>query len=133
MNAVDTNILIYSCDSRDPASQAKAREVMGKLVQPVLLWQVGCEFIAASRKLADHGFTQQAAWAQLSMLINAWGVAIPRTTMLSRAQSLHMQEQVSFWNALLFAACLEAGVKRLYTEDVPGSSIPGLEIINPFA
>ena len=99
---------------------------------PVLLWQVGCEFIAASRKLADQGFTQQAAWAQLSMLVNAWGVAIPRTTMLSRAQSLHMREQVSFWDALLFAACLEAGVQRLYSEDVPGQTIPGLEIINPF-
>ncbi len=63
MNAVDTNILIYSCDGRDPASQARAREVMSSLTQPVLLWQVACEFIAASRKLADHGFTQEAAWA----------------------------------------------------------------------
>lgn len=132
MNAVDTNTLIYSCDERDPGAQAKARAVMSSLVQPVLLWQVGCEFIAASRKLADQGFTQQAAWAQLSMLVNAWGVAIPRTTMLSRAQSLHMREQVSFWDALLFAACLEAGVQRLYSEDVPGQTIPGLEIINPF-
>lgn len=133
MNAVDTNILIYSCDERDPGAQAKAREVMSSLIQPVLLWQVGCEFIAASRKLSSHGFTQKAAWAQLSMLVNAWGVAIPRTTMLSGAQALHMQQQVSFWDALLFAACLEAGVKRLYSEDVPGRAIPGLEIINPFA
>jgi len=105
---------------------------MRSLVQPVLLWQVGCEFIAASRKLAEHGFTQKAAWVQLSMLINAWGVAIPRTTMLSRAQWLHLQERVSFWDAMLFAACLDAGVTRLYTEDIPGSAIPGLEIVNPF-
>jgi len=133
MNAVDTNILIYSCDGRDPLAQERAREVMRRLAQPVLLWQVGCEFIAASRKLADHGFTQQAAWSQLSMLVDAWGLAMPRPTLLSRAQSLHMGGQVAFWDAVLFAACLDAGVTRLYTEDVPGAAVAGLEIINPFA
>lgn len=133
MNDVDTNILIYSCDERDPVSQAKAREVMSSLVRPVLLWQVGCEFIAASRKLADHGFTQRAAWAQLSMLVNAWGLALPRPTLLTHAQALHLQSQVAFWDALLYAACRDAGVTRLYSEDVPGSAIPGLQIVNPFA
>jgi len=34
---------------------------------------------------------------------------------------------------MLFAACLEAGVTRLYSEDVPGAAIPNLEIVNPFA
>ena len=133
MNAVDTNILIYSCDQRDVGAQTKAREVMRSLVEPVLLWQVGCEFIAASRKLADQGFTQQAAWAQLAMLVDAWGLVMPRATMLARAQSLHVQEQVSFWDAMLLAACLDAGVRRLYSEDAPGRAIPGLEIVNPFA
>jgi hypothetical protein len=31
MNAVDTNVLIYSCDSRDPARQAVALDVIKNL------------------------------------------------------------------------------------------------------
>jgi len=35
---------------------------------------------------------------------------------------------------MIVGACLTGGVKRLYTEDLPGKAVPGsLEIINPFA
>jgi predicted nucleic acid-binding protein len=35
---------------------------------------------------------------------------------------------------MIVAACQEAGVARLYSEDLPGSTPPdGLEIVNPFA
>jgi len=39
----------------------------------------------------------------------------------------------SFWDALLVAACLDAGVATLYSEDFdPGSRIDSLQIVNPF-
>jgi predicted nucleic acid-binding protein len=35
---------------------------------------------------------------------------------------------------MIVAACLECGVTRLYSEDLPGRPVPApLEIINPFA
>jgi predicted nucleic acid-binding protein len=41
---------------------------------------------------------------------------------------------LSSWDALLVAACLEAGVTRLYTEDFDDSvKKEGLEVVNPFA
>jgi predicted nucleic acid-binding protein len=41
---------------------------------------------------------------------------------------------VSALDALIAAACIEAGVTRLYSEDLPGSQAPaGLEVVNPFA
>lgn len=52
MNAVDTNILIYVQDTRDPVKQAKAVELIDTLTEGVLLWQVACEYVAASRKPA---------------------------------------------------------------------------------
>ena len=56
------------------------------------------------------------------------------TNVLIRAYSLHVDQRWSFWDALIAAACLDAGVTRLYTEDLPGRTPPdGLEIINPFA
>jgi len=62
MNAVDTNVLIYACDKREPIFQKRALELVNSLTEAVLLWQVACEFIAASRKLADQGFTPEGAW-----------------------------------------------------------------------
>lgn len=50
MNAVDTNVLVYACDARDPERRDRVRAIMDGLPAPVLLWQVACEFIAASRK-----------------------------------------------------------------------------------
>ncbi len=49
MNAADTNILIYVHDPRDPTKQEKAERLVASLTDGVLLWQVACEFVAASR------------------------------------------------------------------------------------
>lgn len=68
MNAVDTNVLIYARDPRDPVKQQKARSVTANLQDGALLWQVACEFIAASRKLAVVGYTQAQAWRELEQL-----------------------------------------------------------------
>lgn len=40
---------------------------------------------------------------------------------------------LSFWDALVLAACPEGGVDRLDTEDLDAyPSVDGLEVINPF-
>lgn len=50
-----------------------------------------------------------------------------------RAEELMRRYSLSSWDALLVAACLEAGVTRLYTEDFDDSvRAEGLEVINPF-
>jgi hypothetical protein len=51
MNAVDTNVWLYSHDTRDPRKQALAQQLIASTRPLALPWQVGCEFIAASRKL----------------------------------------------------------------------------------
>jgi predicted nucleic acid-binding protein len=57
----------------------------------------------------------------------------PTRAVLARAEALHIG-QWSFWDAMIVAACQDAGVTRLYSEDLPGSAPPeGLEIVNPFA
>ena len=61
MIALDTNILIYCCDERDPRRQQIALDLVAETTEGVLPWQVACEFIAASRKLADQGFTAAQA------------------------------------------------------------------------
>jgi hypothetical protein len=56
MNAVDTNVLLYVHDPRDPAKQTLAASLVRSLTDAALLWQVACEYLAASRKLAAFGY-----------------------------------------------------------------------------
>jgi predicted nucleic acid-binding protein len=62
MIAVDTNVLIYACDNADPRRQQIALDLVTNVEDGVLLWQVACEFISASRKLSKQGFTSTDAW-----------------------------------------------------------------------
>jgi predicted nucleic acid-binding protein len=133
MNAVDTNILIYVHDERDPAKQATAESLVRALPDGVLLWQVACEYIAASRKLASSGYSPEKAWQDLHRMLALWVPRLPTLEVLMRAEDLLGRYSLSSWDALLVAACLEGDVTRLYTEDFDKSvEAEGIEIINPF-
>lgn len=52
---------------------------------------------------------------------------------MDRAQKLKGRYSLSFWDALIVAACLEGGVGCLYSEDFDAySKIESLSLINPF-
>jgi predicted nucleic acid-binding protein len=66
MIALDTNVLIYACDRADSKRQQIAIDLIANSRDGVLLWQVACEFVAASRKLNAQGFTALDAWSRLA-------------------------------------------------------------------
>lgn len=134
MNAVDTNVLIYVHDPRDPGKQATADALVKSLIDGVLLWQVACEFIAASRKLESYGFSREGASLELHRLQEIWTTKLPSWLVIQRAEDLQASYSLSFWDALIIAAWLEGGVSRLYSEGFTGQPrIEGLSLINPFA
>ncbi|MDX6575176.1 MAG: hypothetical protein QOE96_1129 [Blastocatellia bacterium] len=135
MNAVDTNVLVYVRDPRDRTKQQAAVKLTTGMGDGALLWQVACEFVAASRKLAAFGFTQAAAWRELERLRQLWTLILPSENVLTRAEQLTATHNLSFWDSLLVAACIEGGVTRLYTEDFDASlsKATGIEIVNPFS
>ncbi len=135
MNAVDTNVLIYARDPRDPLKHKRARQLTADMPDGRLLWQVACEFIAASRKLTDVGYTQVQAWRELEGLRDIWELIVPSEGVLLRAEQLATTHNLSFWDSMLVAACMEGGVTRLYTEDFDNSLFKstGVEIVNPFS
>ena len=135
MNAVDTNVLIYARDPRHPSKFQRARHLSAEMPDGVLLWQVACEFIAASRKLTEVGYTQAQAWRELEQLRELWKLIVPSENVLTHAERLTGTHNFSFWDSMLVAACIESGVTRLYTEDFDSSisKAIGVEIINPFS
>jgi len=134
MNALDTNIWLYLHDTRDPRKQTTAQQLVASTRPIVLPWQVGCEFIAASRKLASFGFTEDKAWAALTMMqAMADSILLPVPDLWQETQTLQSRHQLSFWDTLLVASCLRGGVTILYTEDMGSPrSIDALNLVNPF-
>lgn len=133
MIALDTNVLIYACDKADPRRQRIALDLVEKALDGVLLWQVACEFVAASRKLSPQGFTASDAWDRLAEFLALFHLVVPSAGVLDRARELHLAHGVSFWDATILASCLESGVDVLYSEDVPGTdALSPLQVLNPF-
>jgi predicted nucleic acid-binding protein len=72
MNAVDTNVLLYTCDKSDVRRHATARAVIRETKGGVILWQVAAEFVAAARRLEIRGFTREIAWARLKNFLRVY-------------------------------------------------------------
>lgn len=135
MIALDTNIWIYAHDTRDLTKQRTAQHLIESSDPMALLWQVGCEFIAAARKLAPQGFGGREAWQALSdMRGMAEVILLPEPDLWDRSRRLQETCGLHFWDGLIVAACLGGAVETLYSEDLAGlREVEGLEIVNPFA
>ena len=131
MTAVDTNILIYARDRRDERKMEIAQDLIASLDDGVLLWQVACEYLWASRKLSDQQYSSDAAFDDIKKLREGWLTALPTWDVLDRAKSLK-SHGLSYWDALIVAACIEARVDTFFTEDFSEQRIESLEIVNPF-
>jgi predicted nucleic acid-binding protein len=134
MNAIDTNIWIYCHDTRDAEKQQAAQHVIEMAEPMALLWQVGCEFIAAARKLKPFGFTEEQAWQSLEdMQAMADAVLLPVPELWLLCRAIQQQHGLHFWDAVIISTCLHYQVKTLYSEDIPESDdFHGLRIVNPF-
>jgi len=134
MNAVDTNVLIYAHDGRDADKQAKSVSLLSSLPDAVLLWQVACEYLAASKKLEPLGFDPSQAWQDVEDLGRIWTVIMPEWSTLDTAHRPVKRFSLSFWDAMIVATCLENGIDKLYSEDMGSpATIDGLTLVNPFA
>src|SRR5688572_24922922 len=113
MNAVDTNVLVYAHDPRDPAKRAAAVALLASLADGVLLWQVAVEYLATCRKLEPYGYTIARSWQDVRAMRRKWTTLGPEWQALDRAEDLTRRYSLSFWDAMVVAACLEGSVKRL--------------------
>ncbi len=133
---IDSNVFIYLFDTRDPRKHEIARRLIEsalasgegcisfQVVQETLRVMTGKLPIPAPPEIAQ-AFLQHS-------LLPLWTV-MPSAALYASALRLKERWQLSFYDALIVAAALEAGCKRLLTEDLQhGQRIDGLRIVNPF-
>jgi len=139
MNAIDTNVLIYALDADEPVKQAKAQQLLDKLIavrgETVLLWQVAAEFLSCLRKWESAGrILAQDVQADFDDILASFPLRQPIVSIFATSFNLWSRYSLSHWDSLLVAACKEAGVDILYTEDLDaGADYGGVKIVNPFA
>jgi predicted nucleic acid-binding protein len=99
----------------------------------VLLWQVANEYLAASRKLVSYGYNHTQAFQDINNWRKVWTTILPTWAVMDKAEDVRQRFNLSFWDAMVIAACLEGGVTRLYSEDFDAyKQVDGLQLINPF-
>jgi predicted nucleic acid-binding protein len=138
MNAVDTNVLLYALDRRETKKQPIAREILSDLAgtrQCILLWQVACEFVAQSRRWESLGILKKNRTPRyITFYRSKFHLTVPMPAVLEMANRLFETYRLSHWDSLLVAACIEASVDTLYTEDMGAPrQIETVRLVNPFA
>lgn len=135
MIAVDTNILVYAVDANEPVKGPMAIDLLRGLQsqQTVLLWQVICEFGAAIARRSIAVDPPVGAPAIMTAWLDIFPLALPSRAAVETAWRLMNSHQLSYWDSMLLGACIDAGVTRLYTEDMQSRpNIGGVELVNPF-
>jgi predicted nucleic acid-binding protein len=130
---LDTNVLVYSDDPRNPAKQAKALNLIKdhlRMRTGVVSLQVLQEyFVTATGKLRlDPGLAKQRV-----EVFASFHVAEPAVGDILAAIDLHRLHGFSYWDALVLRMAGQSGCRVLLTEDMQhGQVIDGVRIVNPF-
>ncbi len=137
MNAVDTNVLLYSVDDSEPAKQARAQLLLRQLVagteSSFLLWQVLAETVHQLRRWHNQGeLTEKEFDLHVQTFRTLFPLAVPSQATLNHALDLAKRYSLAYWDSMILAHCAEAGVKCLYTEDMGAPRTIGqIQLVNP--
>lgn len=132
---VDTNVLIYAHDVDAKAKHETAKRVLRELWSErtgVLSMQVLQEFYVNVRRKIPHPLSRKAA----RLIVGSYAIWCVDTTPaeISTAFRIEDESQIGFWDALIVASAIKAGVHQILSEDLnAGQTIEGIKIKNPFS
>ncbi|MHC1730345.1 MAG: PIN domain-containing protein [Syntrophobacteraceae bacterium] len=131
---LDTNILVYAMDRDAGERHDLALDIVNRSVVSgcVLTLQSLCEFYAA---VTGKGkMPQKEAEAQIHDWLELFPVVSATSKSLVKALSAVKEHSISFWDAMLWATAVEAGVTLLLSEDFQHArELEGIQFCNPFA
>jgi predicted nucleic acid-binding protein len=131
---LDTNVLFYAEDPRDPAKQKRARDLIRAGFTDGLAWislQVLQEFFSSTTKKLR--LPVEDARRRVELYSRHLSVVQMGPADLLSAIDLHRQHQLSIWDSLIIQASSVPGCDVIYTEDLQDGLILGeTRIVNPF-
>lgn len=130
---LDTSVLVYQMDKRDLKKRERCREIVRALVSgndAVVSTQVLQEFyvVCTTRLKLKPVFVKGLVHGFENM-----EVVTVSTDLIKEAIDTSVQNDLSFWDALIVVAAEAARCRYLYTEDLnDGQVIRNVRIRNPF-
>lgn len=132
---IDTNVLVYAHDTDAGQRHATARALLAKLWNSrdgSLSTQVLQEFYAVVTRKFRPVMPRAKARAIVAAYAEWCSVATEPQLIVS-ASRLEEAHTLSFWDALIVQAAIQAGAERLVSEDLQnGRQFGALTIENPF-
>jgi predicted nucleic acid-binding protein len=132
---VDTDVLVYWRDARDPVKQLRAREWLE------LLWreqrgrtsmQVLAEFYSVMTRKFSTRITPDEAWRDVQAIL-AWKPQAIDSEILRRAHEIEVKHRLNWWDAQVVAAAQAQGCALLLSEDMQdGAEYGGVIVRSPF-
>lgn len=132
---LDTNILVYTFDNEAAAKKKRALELLDSLYDSseyCVSTQVIEEFWNVALRKMEPPLSEDGIRDFISSLPKE-RVEIINMDTINLALVIKKNHGFSFWDSMIIATAVKAGCTILYSEDMrDGSSISGVEIINPF-
>lgn len=133
---IDSNVFVYLFDEADAAKHGAARSLVADALAQgtgVVSFQIVQEVLnVLTRKLKVIARAEDAEIFMQQTLVPLWRVQ-PSPELYASALDIQQREGFSFYDSLVVAAALQAGCRRLLSEDLQhGQRIGRLRVENPF-
>lgn len=132
---LDTNVLVYAQDTRDPDKNRRARDWIEELLERRrmrLSTQVLNEYYRVVTEKLDPGLEPLAARQDVRNLLVLDPVS-PDSKLLESAWRFQDRYSIPWWDSLIVAAAQRTGAEHLLTEDFQdGQELDGVRVVDPF-
>ena len=133
---LDTNVFVYSFDQSAPIKAQKAARLIREALttqKGIVSYQVVQEFFNVALRRFSQPMHAADAEQYLSTVFRPLLVVHSSQALYAEALHLHAQSGLSWYDALIVSAAIQARCDLLFTEDLQhGQRFGTLQVRNPF-
>ncbi len=133
---IDTNILIYTFDSRAKKKQVIAMDLVENALSQnsgIISYQVVQEFLNVATRKFSKPMSIDKAKEYLNQVLMPLCEIYPNNLLYQTALTISQDTGYSWYDSLIISSAQSANCNILYSEDMhDGHKVSGLSIINPF-
>ena len=137
---LDTNILVYSYDATDKSKHQKAKELLQQCWQRKKTYAISvqnlAEFFVVITKKVPSPLSVENAEKIIKDIISFthWKVLHYEQETLLQSMALHKKSKKHFWDAVIAATMMGAGITHIYTENTSDfAHFEKIVAVNPLA
>jgi len=132
---VDTNVLVYTRDAREPRKQARAAawlEFLWRQQSGRTSTQVLSEYYVTLTRKMEPRVSSVEAWDDASAFL-AWRPQPIDEAVMQRGREIEQRYRLAWWDSLIVAAAQLQGCALMLSEDMQdGADYGGVTVRNPF-